>query len=113
MFKTRFAFAVAAATFWGHAALAQTAPAQTATTPAPAASAAPMSTAATPIGDLRSNPASKAVVDKNLPGFSENPRVKMALDMTLKGVQPYADGKITDENLAAIDADLAKLPAKK
>lgn len=76
---------------------------------APAASAAP-STAATPLGDLLDNPATRAVLDKHVPEMVSSPQIDMARGMTLKSLQPYAPN-LTDEKLAAIDADLAMLPA--
>jgi hypothetical protein len=37
----------------------------------------------------------------------------MARGMTLKQIQQFAGDAVTDEALAKIDADLAKIPAKK
>lgn len=85
------------------------------TTPAIAEAAAPaaaFSTAATDIGTLIDNPATKAVLDKHMPGFADNPQIAMARAMTLKQIQSFAADQITDAKLTAIDADLAKLPAK-
>jgi opacity protein-like surface antigen len=94
-------------------AAAFTAPAYAADS-APAAAAAPAySTATTDIGTLLDNPATKAVLDKNLPGFSANPQIDMARSMTLKQVQQFAGDKMTDEVLAKVDADLATIPAAK
>ena len=70
------------------------------------------STADTDIGTLLDDPATRAILDKHLPGFSANPQVGMARGMTLKGIQSYAPN-ITDEVLAAIDAELAALASKK
>jgi opacity protein-like surface antigen len=84
--------------------------------PAPAAAPAPAagySTAATDIGTLIDNPATKAVLDKHMPGFSANPQIDMARSMTLKQVQGFAADQMTDEVLAKIDADLAKIPPAK
>lgn len=80
---------------------------------APAADAAQYSTASTDIGTLIDNPQTKAIVDKHLPGFSASPQIDMAKGMTLRAVQPFAAEQLTDAALNAIDADLAKLPAKK
>ncbi len=83
-------------------------------TPPPAAAPAPAYTVAdTDIGTLLDDPAAKAILDKNIPGFTANPQIDMARSMTLKSVQAYAADKLTDEVLAKVDADLAKLPAKK
>ena len=91
--------------------LAAPALAAEATTTATAAAPAPtFSVAATPIGTLLDTPATRAVLDKELPGFTTNPQVEMARGMSLKAVQSYAPEKLTDERLAAVDAELAKLP---
>ena len=66
----------------------------------------------TTIGDLLADPAAKAVVEKHLPGLSEHPSIGMASAMTLRAIQPMAADQIPAEKLDAIDADLAKIPAK-
>jgi para-nitrobenzyl esterase len=78
---------------------------------APAAHPA-FSTAETDIGTLLDNPATKAVLDKQMPGFADNPQIAMARSMTLKQIQGFAPDQISDAKLAAIDADLAAIPAK-
>lgn len=70
-------------------------------------------TAETEIGTLLDDPAAKAIIDKHVPGFSANDQVDMARGMSLQAVQQYAPDMLTDKTLAAIDADFAKLPAKK
>lgn len=74
--------------------------------------AAAYSTTETDIGTLLDDPASKAVLDKVLPGFSTNPQIDMARPMTMKSIQQYAADTLTDEKLAAVDAEFAKLPPK-
>ncbi|MET0586915.1 MAG: hypothetical protein ABWZ75_00200 [Novosphingobium sp.] len=82
--------------------------------PAPASAPAPAySTAETDIGTLLDNPATKAVLDKHMPGFSANPQIDMARSMSLKQVQQFAGDQMTDDVLAKVDADLAKIPAAK
>lgn len=83
--------------------------------PAPAAQAAApaYSTSTTSIGDLLDNPATKAVLVKDVPALVSNPQIDMARGMTLKQVQSYAADTLTDEVLAKIDADLARIPAAK
>jgi para-nitrobenzyl esterase len=76
---------------------------------APAAPAAKYSTAATDIGTLIDNPATKAVLDRNLPGFSDNPQLAMARAMTMRQIQQFAPDALTDEKLAKVDAELAEL----
>lgn len=88
-------------------ALAQTTPA-----PAPAASAAPAFSADTPLEAVVANPAAKAVLDKDMPTISKHPAFDSFKAMSLRQLQPYADGKITDEAIAKVDADLKALPAK-
>lgn len=81
------------------------------TTPAPAAAAkaaAKYSTADTEIGTLLDDPAARAIIDKHIPGMTSNDQIDMARAMTLKAIQQYAP-EITDEILAAIDADFAAL----
>ncbi len=73
----------------------------------------PYSTAETKIGVLLEDPAAKAILDKHIPGMTDNPSISMAADMTLKALQGFTGGKITDEMLAAIDADFKAMQAAK
>jgi para-nitrobenzyl esterase len=68
-------------------------------------------TAATPLGDMLDDPAAKAVLEAHIPDMINNDQISMARSLTLKALQGYAPN-LTDDTLAAIDADLAKLPAK-
>ena len=90
--------------------------------PALAIAAPPLtSTAAKPyytvagssIGALLDNPATKAVLEKVIPTVIDNPQITMARPLTLKQLQKFANGKITDADLAKIDAEIAKIPAPK
>ena len=108
MIRKTFALALLATALSPVVAIAQTTPAPAATPAAPA-----YTVADTDIGTLLDDPAAKAILDKNIPGFTANPQIDMARSMTLKAVQAYAADKLTDEALAKVDADLAKLPAKK
>jgi hypothetical protein len=83
----------------------------TAAVPALAADPA-YSTTTTDIGTLMDNPETKAVLEKIIPEVIANPQFEMARPMTLKAVQIYAAEALTDEKLAAIDAELAKIAAK-
>ena len=88
-----------------------TAFAQTAPAPAPAAPAkAKYTVDETDLGTLLDNPATKAIVEKHIPGMTTNDQVDMARGMSLKAIQQYAPDEVTDQRLAAINADLAKLP---
>jgi hypothetical protein len=75
--------------------------------------AAAYSTGATDIGTLLDNPDTRAVLQKHMAGFADNPQIEMARSMTLKQIQGFAGDAITDEVLAKVDVDLAKLPARK
>ena len=87
----------------------QSAPAA-ATTQAPAAAAA-RPTIASSIKDLLANAETRAVLEKHLPGIGAHPARPQFEDMTLAEVAPLSQGAITAEKIAAIDADLKKLPA--
>ena len=79
---------------------------------APALAAPAYTTADTDIGTLLDTPATKAILDKVLPGFSANDQVSQARPMTLRAIQQFAADTLTNERLDMIDAELAKLPAK-
>ena len=68
-------------------------------------------TAETDIGTLLDDPAAKAIIEKHIPGLTSNAQIEMARGLTLRAIQVYAAGDVTDDRLAAIDADLAKLGA--
>jgi hypothetical protein len=68
------------------------------------------STQETPIGDLLDNPGTKAVLEKIVPEFIKAERIDDARGMTLREIQPYAADMFTEEVLAKIDAELAKVP---
>lgn len=89
---------------------AQTAPAAPAAPAQPAAPAAAAKfTLDTPIGELLANEAAKAVLDKELPGLTQLPQLEMIKGLTLKQLQPYSDGKLTDELLAKTETSLAAI----
>ncbi len=95
------------------AALSVATPALAQTAAAPAAAPAAqgkLSTSDTELGDLLDNPAAKAIIEKHIPGLTDNDQIDMARAMTLKSIQQYSPDDVTDARLAAIDADLAKLP---
>ena len=90
------------------AVVAAATPAFAADAPATAA-AAKFSTADSSIGTLLDNPETKAVLEKHIPQFVSNPQIEMAKAMTLKQIQGYAGDALSDDTLAKIDADLAKI----
>ena len=62
-----------------------------------------------PIQMLMANDAAKAVVLATLPGMDEHPSYEQFKGMSLKELQPWSQGMITDEALTEIAAGLAKL----
>lgn len=67
---------------------------------------------ATPIADLAAKPETKAILDKDLPGLTAHPAFEQFKAMTLKALQPMSGGNLTDEQLAAVQADLDALAKK-
>jgi hypothetical protein len=59
--------------------------------------------------DLLADPKAKAVIEKHFPGFSSNPQLQMAMGMTLKQIQPFSRGVITDDKLKLVEEDLKKI----
>lgn len=66
----------------------------------------------TPIAELVADPASKAVIDKELPGVTQHPAYEQFKGMTLRQLQPMAGGMLTEEKLAAIQKGLESAPAQ-
>lgn len=93
------------------AAQAQTAPSDHGANHAEHAQAAARPTIESSIEALENDAATKAVLEKHLPGLAEHPAYSQFKGMTLRQVAPLSGGKITDEIIAAIDADLKALPA--
>ena len=91
--------------------LAAATPAAVLAQEAPAAAAPAYSTAKTPLGELLDNPATNAVLEKHIPGISKNTEVEPVRGLPLKEIQQYAPDRLPDSLLAAIDADLAKVPS--
>ena len=85
-----------------------TAVAQSAPAPAPVTPAAKFNLD-TPIQDLVADAAAKAVLEKDLPGLIGLPQYEMFKALSLKQVQAYSDGKLTDEMLAKTATDLAAI----
>jgi hypothetical protein len=94
--------------------LASAAPVMAETPAIEAAEAKPVySTTETTIGVLLEDPAAKAILDKHIPGMTDNPSISMAAGMTLKALQGFTGDKITDEMLAAVDAEFKAMQAAK
>jgi hypothetical protein len=69
-------------------------------------------TADTPIGALLDDPAAKAILQREVPPIVSPKAAAMVRGASLKQIQGYALQVLTDEKLAAIDAELAALPPK-
>lgn len=87
------------------------APAAPASAPAAPAPAAAAPTAArydldTPIEVLAADPAAKAVLDKHMPHLLTHPSYEQFKSMSLRQLQPYSEGKITDVIMAETEQDL-------
>lgn len=61
------------------------------------------------LGDLLDNEASKAVLEKHLPGISGHPQIAMGRGFPLKMVANFSGGLISNEALEKVDADLKTL----
>jgi len=83
--------------------------AEPATTAAPTPATPKYTTADTEIGTLLDDPAARAILDKFVPEMTSSDQIDMARAMTLKSIQAYAPDDLTDEILAKIDAEFAKL----
>jgi hypothetical protein len=94
-------------------AFAQGTDAKPATTPAPAAAAAPAADTKynldTPLQDIVADEKGKAVIEKHFPGMIALPEYEMFKAISLTQLQPYSNGKITDEMLAATAKDLTEI----
>jgi hypothetical protein len=85
---------------------------QAQTAAAPAAKPATTAAAAkfnldTPIETLVADAKAKAVLDADLPGLTGHPAYDSFKAMSLRGVQPFSQGALTDEMLKKTETDLA------
>jgi len=87
---------------------AQDNPPAPASPPASDAAAAKL-TIETPIETLMADENAKAVVDANIPGIEAHPAYSQFKGMSLKQLQPFSQGMITDELLTKVEAGLAEL----
>lgn len=63
----------------------------------------------TKLGDLLDNEATKAILEKHMPGISEHPQIGMGKGFPLAVVANFSGGLITQDMLDAVDADLAAM----
>lgn len=93
---------------FGLALAAVTAPALAQET-APAAPVAAAFTIDTPIEALMADERAKAAVTTHLPGIDQHPAYEQFKALSLKALQPFSQGLISEELLAKIAADLAAI----
>jgi len=78
-----------------------------------AAAGAHYSVESTLVGKLLDDPAAAAVLQKIIPNVYANEMFKtMGRDLTLKAIQQYEPNELSNENLAKIQAEFDKIPAK-
>lgn len=85
------------------------APADAPAAAAPAPTTGAKFTLDTPIQEIVADERGKAVMDKNFPGMTALAEYEMFKALSLHQVQPYSNGKLTDEILAKAEADLAAI----
>ena len=71
-----------------------------------AAQQQPYSTFNTTSGDLLRNPATRAVLEKHLPGVSKDFRMKMVKGKTFRQLHEMAPDRLPNAKLDAVDRDL-------
>lgn len=71
-----------------------------------------LSVETTSIGELLDNPAARAVLVKHVPEVVANPLIQQGRGMTLGNIRDMRADFISEEKVAAIDAELAKLPSR-
>jgi len=76
---------------------------------AAATTAAAAFTVDTPIETLMADERAKAVIATHLPGIDQHPAYAQFKAMSLKALQPFSQGMITEDLLAKIAADLATI----
>jgi hypothetical protein len=90
-------------------AIAPAAQAQTAAAPAAAPADAAKFNLDTPIETMAADEKAKAVLMADLPDLLPHPSYEMFKGMSLRQVQPYSQGALTDDLLAKVQADLAAI----
>jgi len=66
-------------------------------------------TGSTVVGTILDDEDARAIVDKHLPGFSTNPQIDQGRGFTLNFMQKFDREAISDDVLAAINADFEQL----
>lgn len=63
------------------------------------------------VAELLKNPQAAEVLEKYLPGLSQSPELEMAKGLTLAQIAEYPQSGIDEEQLKALNAELAKIKA--
>jgi hypothetical protein len=61
------------------------------------------------LGDLLDNEATKAILEKHMPGISTHPQIGMGRGFALSMVAKFSGGLITEEMLQKVSAELSAL----
>ena len=61
------------------------------------------------IKELLANPSTRAFIEKHMAELPKHPMLAMIKGMPLKALAPFSEGRLTDEVLAQLDIELAKL----
>ncbi|GLI33035.1 hypothetical protein [Desulforhabdus amnigena] len=61
------------------------------------------------LSELMGNEHSKAILEKHCQAMTADPRLKMAMGMTLKQIMPLSQGKLTQAMIDLVAADLTQL----
>jgi hypothetical protein len=61
------------------------------------------------LGDLLDNEATKAILEKHMPGISTHPQIGMGRGFALSMVAKFSGGLITEEMLQKVSAEFAGL----
>ena len=62
-----------------------------------------------PIATLCADPRAKAVLDTDLPGLTSRPEYAFFKNMSLRTLASMSRGRLTDADLAKVDAELSKI----
>lgn len=63
----------------------------------------------TPLEQMIAIPAAKAIIDKDVPGLTTHPMFDQFKKMSLREVQPYTQGQLSDEALKQVSVDLTTI----
>lgn len=109
MTKTVIAIGLAASLFCVACTSTTSSSSRTDTTTAIPAADGKASVETTLVGDLIANPATKAVLQKELPGLLTSSHLEMAKTMTLRAISRFPQAHLNEDKLKTIQAELDKV----